>query len=781
MVGLLAASPNSPLFKQAIDDLLAETNLATEERVVHGDPLPQVHALNCLRSIFTNTILGPYTEPYIAACLSLAGKCLTSDIWAIRNCGLMLFRALIDRLLGSTDSQNWSEISKSAATPQFSYNDFPDLLDMVLSLLAPDSTRLTSAKSALEGVFPALKLIQRLPPPLERRPQVQQLVLRLCRSPHWHVRDMAARSFAGLIPVAKRCGVAKDLIPEFDMEQNFIHGRLLCISHIVKSELQSSERDQFAFNELETALRDASSYLKVENKCPFTKALYLDILHVFSLERLKEGVKDFSSSAHPLQSDIEQVLQEVPTIRKSLGQEVFLQYLWHEGQSEYSGKGGVAATAVHVINYLQILEAFDPQTCLQILEPVVDCATNLPPAGLDIIAEYLSSAAAYDDNRDLHFFGAARLLLVKLYEGVGKHGRVFHETLQPEDMRRTFFNASSLPPSLAENTILLWGPLLNEACVKESSRKNLHNELNTLVASLRPFIDEHRSFDLRIAAAKCLANLPNLWQINNTFDFPELHVTKLKFVLLVYDLLNDDDDEIRDLATKAASKILADGGRVGLVQDIVPLLASQRLVSHLLAHYAYFPGLFEEAVGRMTGINQHATAKAAFEAAAADNTALFMVEKQNLFIDPVREAILWSQFLKRIPSIKHYLRASIRNLVEWTKEGLSLLFRKMQEQVDGVLGWTSKPDMFVFGMRVWCAVDVVLTWQRRFDKRSSALSTIMLELGKILAIGTQQDVHEMWLSKLERLLVRELKEGLKKHAAGGNVKALVTVLGDVVG
>ena len=41
--------------------------------------LPQVHALNCLKDIFTNTQLGPSTEPYVANTLEITASCIESN------------------------------------------------------------------------------------------------------------------------------------------------------------------------------------------------------------------------------------------------------------------------------------------------------------------------------------------------------------------------------------------------------------------------------------------------------------------------------------------------------------------------------------------------------------------------------------------------------------------------------------------------------------------------------------------------------------------------------
>jgi hypothetical protein len=457
---------------------------------MHGDPLPQVHALNCLRSIFINTILGPYTEPHIAACLNLAGNCLTSNIWAIRNCGLMLFRALIDRMLGSTDSQGRPEDDREPANPRFSYGDFPKLLDMVLKLLTPDSTRFRSTQSALESVFPALKLIQRMLPPFERRFEVRELVLRLCQSPHWHVRDMAARTYASLIPNIQRRSSAINLIPGSTSEENVAHGQLLCISYLVRLELRSADMKPSAIDELETHLSGASGHLKSTNKCPFTKALYVDILNVLGLARLKAGAMDFSEMPAISRGDIAQVFEETPAVRKSFALQVLLKYLFQMTKEGEVSNNESAVDGPDLLGYLQLLEATDSQTCLQALEPIIDIAASIPSSGIDMIADHLSFSATYDDERDTQSIGSARILLFKLYEALGRDECVIHDTLRPGDMRQTLCHARRLPPSLVENTVLLWGPIVNAAGTREPIDEKLLEELKVLAVSLRSLIGE---------------------------------------------------------------------------------------------------------------------------------------------------------------------------------------------------------------------------------------------------------------------------------------------------
>ncbi|KIW02506.1 uncharacterized protein PV09_06306 [Verruconis gallopava] len=777
VVGIFGACPTSDLFRQGMNDLIAEAKLAPKGKVLHGDSLPQVHALNSIRAIFINTVLGQYTEPYIATALDLAGRCLTSDIWAIRNCGLMLFRALIDRLLGSADSQNWSEDTIATAKPRSSYNEFPRLLEMTLDLLKPASTSLESTRSSLESVFPALKLMQRMPPPTSTRGRVRELVLRLCQSPHWHVRDMAARTYAVLLPITERCMIATTLIPELETPQNVAHGQLLCISYAVKLEIQSSQPDYDAMRGLEQMLNREMSYLMKEDRSPFCRTVYLDILNMIGLHRLKNQIDIGLSDHHTISmNEIEQVFAEAPTIRRSLALHVLLRYIF---SSQELGEGDLNPShqaTVSLSNYLDLLEVIDARVTLQVLESVIDMAQNIPNSSLEVVAKHLCCAASKGELQDPHVLGTSRMLLVRLYETLGRTENFFYDSLRSEDMKWTICNATSMPPSLLENTVLLWGPLLNKACMVNANDAELLEDLDTLAMALRPLIDEHQSIDLRLAVVRCLASIQNLWKPDLSIEHKSyMERIRLKFILLIYDLLNDDDEGIRSIATTICSAILSEGKLSGQTTNAVPLLASRKLIAHIRMKYSHMPEVFDQAVLRMKGFRTQSCANV-FADVIAENTALFAVEKQNLFLDPIREANHWSQLLKCIPEIKHVPQVHVRSFFEWTKEGLDLLQAYIEHNMDGVLGWTSKPNMFVFGMQVWCAVDVVLVWKRRFQLELDVVTKLTDRLAHVLTLSKKQEVHPLWLEKLEKMLSREVESRIQNGAAFANLRSAMAAL-----
>lgn len=194
-----------------------------------------MHALNCLKAFFTTASLGAASHQFIVDGLEVASICLNSDIWALRNCGLMLFRALIDRLSGQAESQTTSD-ELGPSDVQFSYQEYPNLLEIILNMLSPRDMGLEASESAIECVFPGLKIIQRFPPPKTSKTEFQRLIIRLLGSSQWSVRNMAARTFARLIETEDRLQTILRCLENDADGTNQIHGNLLCVFYLLKAE-----------------------------------------------------------------------------------------------------------------------------------------------------------------------------------------------------------------------------------------------------------------------------------------------------------------------------------------------------------------------------------------------------------------------------------------------------------------------------------------------------------------------------------------------------------------
>lgn len=148
----------------------------------------------------------------------------------------MLFRALIDRLLGYDDLQRSSQQSIKFA--RISYDKYPGLLDAMVGLLKPQNqgSHLDLSDLRTEAVFPVLQILQRAPPPLSRQQEISGLIISLARSKNWHVRVMAAKTFVVIQEPTVALANAR-MAPhnqrDFDARksQNEVHGNLLILKH----------------------------------------------------------------------------------------------------------------------------------------------------------------------------------------------------------------------------------------------------------------------------------------------------------------------------------------------------------------------------------------------------------------------------------------------------------------------------------------------------------------------------------------------------------------------
>jgi len=225
---------------------------------------------------------------------------------------------------------------------------------------------------------------------------------------------------------------------------------------------------------------------------------------------------------------------------------------------------------------------------------------------------------------------------------------------------------------------------------------------------------------------------------------------------VTYDALNDDDDEIRDLAACLVTRIVAGKHYRDNMKDVIPLVASQKLSEYLARKYSRSQELCVEAVRRMTNSDstrsplRNSVADTLAQAQEED-TALFVQEKQNLFIDEVREAIIWSRVLKNL-SVKAVPRRLAHAFSQWVMDGIAVLTECATNQVDGPLGWISKTEVFVLGMQVVCGAEVLLNWRSRSRKVPVAGYTIRRALREFADIGSVNKVHPLWIEKIEEIL-----------------------------
>lgn len=232
----------------------------------------------------------------------------------------------------------------------------------------------------------------------------------------------------------------------------------------------------------------------------------------------------------------------------------------------------------------------------------------------------------------------------------------------------------------------------------------------------------------------------------------------------LYDTLNDDDDEIRDVGAAVVSWVLSAPLDLTPNLSFVPLAASLRFSEWLSAQYSHSTSLSATAVRRLTlhprWLPLNMTDKPTgtlkpvedlLANATKEDRSLFIEEKQNLFIDEVREADVWSQVLLRMSSEALDIQLA-KAYVTWVDEGLLALLQKAKtEAMDGPLGWTAKPEVFALGIYVILGAKIVLKWVKHDSLRDQE-EDIITALRSLAEVGQKTSLHELWLSRIDPLI-----------------------------
>ncbi|CCH45387.1 hypothetical protein BN7_4969 [Wickerhamomyces ciferrii] len=241
------------LLRYAFDKLMKIAQLPIDEKDESEKmDIPQVHAFNCIKNLFIESQLADSVIPLIFEALELALSTFSSRIWSVRNCSIMLFTALQNRLFG-----------RKKMSARVFFSRFPGIDDLLVKILKNSIT-----ENKLETLFPVLTILSKLQPNIgyDGLDKFKPL-LRVCLSTkYWKIREAAARTVPALI--ADRANEAKSLLSSCSIaDQNQLHGHLLAI---IELDVHSSD---FA----ELVYQKADEYL-VSNQCSSTKMSYVQIL-----------------------------------------------------------------------------------------------------------------------------------------------------------------------------------------------------------------------------------------------------------------------------------------------------------------------------------------------------------------------------------------------------------------------------------------------------------------------------------------------------------------------
>ncbi|MCJ1400930.1 hypothetical protein MMC11_004141 [Xylographa trunciseda] len=814
ITGLLGAHPHGALFERAILDLHTIANAPVELDGYHTDiRLSQVHALNCLKDIFTNSRLGPSTETHLPKTLVIAVNSLEKNIWAIRNCGLMLLKALLTRLVGGTGmvSRSGSQSHLPGSMARKTYEKYPVLADLVLRLLQHESAvdphadgmtvnhdKHLTAPHSIQMVFPAMEIIDRIGIAPNNELLVEQLLLTHLDSPVWNLRDKAAailsRRMEKKALISNLYTLMEDALRQGRvLPQNALHGRLLCIKYIIEGR-QSIVNDRAYREDLSVSLDGLLCYKTTKITCPISAAILLDIER-FIVEALLLGrFEDILQLGRYclLAGDIghiellpsregndEDLLQKWKhTVQVTCQHIADSRIYMTDALISALARGRVLSALLEDLNpdceltTLNVLQSLDNEIafkagiqCLNRMQGIFD-PLRLQPLRIYIILLQQSIAS---DSRLLLMEGLSALLS-SFEQSVG-----VTDLAVPMPVRDEYIDLVSweeqepmTSPETANATLKLRGALLAHAyrfgSIEEDSDMGAKLELWARMLKLGG--DVKSDLSTRLAAAASVDYFKTILRPGHSepCSLPAF----LSIYLVLYTILLDDDEDVRDIGALVVSWIFASPNSshepVGTgSMSLCSVVAVEKLVKLLTTSYRESKLFVHEALSRLTGEEPAIThvkrlvasdfvhqgvavtflspVRDLFKIARQEDSSLFVEEKQNLYIDPVQESQRWASVLVHISptTLDDFITSS---LIAWVLVGLECLLHIADQEVGGPIGLMSKPEIFTLGVRVLEAARVIRYWEQQLIVRHNpSLEGLLIKLKRA-------DIHPMWLSRV---------------------------------
>ncbi|KAF2220167.1 putative death-receptor fusion protein-domain-containing protein [Elsinoe ampelina] len=751
LAGLLtSASPESGLFKRAVHELSSIASDANLPSELDYQSLPQVHALNCLREIFKHSKLGQRSEPYLSDALALSGSCLTSDLWGIRNSGLMLFRALLDRLLGTND--DYSEVGTTSSSKEI-FVRHPQMLPLLYRLLDADVYDLTET-AAVEKVFPALQLLQRAAPPDSEITNIRSSISKLIGCPHWLVRDKAARTLATTYRNDNIFDALRDITCDKVTTSNARHGTLLLMKYSLRYLDVGVTRN---IDAAAAVLAEVFKRDKLDDQPDYVQATALDIVSEFATRinrpTIVDALLELLQDLRPTMSIIEQReaghLQPIRLSAMSLKSDSALVH--HH-----------AATRLCVDVLARDVSQADVNACVSLLETCTSfvlspsCTDN--DLGRMFMAgwELLKTASSTDD---LVRVAAMDLSIgCSMHDGFAAAVDIDIVCAEWSDMA---LRCRSSP--IAHDRVLVLSAALADLELREGQAvgSDKVQRLTSILFMTKLAAHEDQPYDTRFAVATALSKLVASLDIMK--QEPIYANSLVDLAILTYDLTNDDDDDIRGIAAEIASKVLNLTHKRPSAK--ISLAAGSQLLTRLVRHFSGNGHLASVATARLmtfrSGDETLTPVSGLLSEYLRGDSALFAEEKQNLYIDPAREARVWSGFAMKF-SPSSIQTAQVESLRRWTSEGIEALINASSVHKGGPLGWSYKPDTFALGLQVIFNAQVLLHWQRQRRGLRLQSATLRQQLLQFLQVGRKQDLHPIWLDQLEKALTADLLAGVQR-------------------
>lgn len=596
--------------------------------------LPQINAFNCIRAIFIESKLSEPCTPYISSALALSLKNFTSDLWSLRNCSIMLFTSLQNRIFGKK--------GKNVGASQF-FARFKGIREILLQLLknslhvSSNTTEKLKRPRQVESIFLVLNILLRLKPTPGydgMEPFANEVILCL-NNKSWKIRDMAARTLPHLIEGPLKWSAAS-LSRTSVTNQNSLHGHLLVAAEVLK-DVQIEETLAEGISALVDAIFAKQTEFLLRNRSYHTVKAYVELV-------------DLLFRKVPLVSKDERT--------KTLVSHVGEYYLKHDGEFVADGSKQMCLSCV-----LSFLLKHDHSSTM------ILCELGIRSEFFEVQLVALQFAIDYLDLQAMD----CNCLMVAISE-------LSQDVRNLPKINAVIITAmnKSCRSQISDVLAILENPLKSEEeHIAELTSLGGVSGLtpgsdNELLISgiISKYLDDSLPVDFR------LASINSLDHYLGTKTNPEL-------VLRVIEMLTDDDYTVRVTAARLLCDLFSLKGR--FKEHPSPCTVAKKTEQILFMNFS------KEVVGNLMAQKLKVILASPNMQCIKNKKleGLFEPEKNNQFRNEVEQSIHYASIISQ---------ASFRDadFTIWVNKQRSKLlnFLRKENFSDTPLGWSSKPDVF---------------------------------------------------------------------------------------
>ncbi|KAK6354794.1 hypothetical protein TWF696_003927 [Orbilia brochopaga] len=737
--------------------------------------LPQVHALNCIRFLFMDSHLSDVIDPYVSISVGLAFSCFRSHIWALRNCGIMLYTAIINRVFPTDGSNRIVESDKF-------FQKYKGLNRIILIMLSNESWQLDD-HLIVESVYPALDLVSRLtfvekaePKDNDPTASIKDLVIRHLGCKVWKIREAAAKSMVAFTPVGDR---ALELMEQFILQDfkddsrdnNLIHGGLCAVREIYEQRLAGAEGE--IKQKASRIISDAAElYLTPKNKVsPINQALFIQISRIVLAEDGKmlqakivpfccyvlveadgRPPKDFAYSL--LRKEIAKTMA-VGCPNAACGFISFDDPDYGVALSEALTK---TSAKIEIDKSIRGLRVAAVQMTADGRSGKTDSLESQHTS--EVVSEQedgITVSNALCDVLKSHDWEQYRLAASNLL-AFSSHKQVIDLSTLAQ-----LASSGSIEP-LQESAIILSGRNFSLLSMDGVPAGKLAAHIEAWIQLLFRAVKDETPYPSRMAALRSIEAASKVLKVEWDENMQEQHPTPedlLPVWIVLHRLLNDDEVDIRASASNVAMKLISQN------QHVTPLRAERKVFGYLAATKAGGDAeiqriLLNDLLG--VPLDNATEIKEQLITANTPNTLLFKIEKQNLYRDDCRCMKHYLALLSAatptptdktaveyLQLLAQYVVTGIETLSEIAQEyqaaedegGVSIDSGKLRA-ADGMMGWTTATEeIFVLGMRIANAFRLLGTW---YPEQQETYRT-KEEVKKFVDYGAREDVgfNKAWL------------------------------------